>query len=257
MNHRDRKHLVVNRCRQCGMEFEQPASRVWRDHFCSSRCGYAHRQDKRMASTKKCATCGAEFRPRQNVVAKGRGKFCSQKCNTARITALNSAESQAKSKATFRKKLADGSIVAKKGTKHYNWKGGADAARARREERTAKRVADGSSAAALREYRKKNPEKVAEWGQSRRSSKIGRVPRGTVWRLRVTQGDACTYCGAAIPPYHLEHKLPVSRGGTNAESNLHLTCPRCNLRKSDLTHEEFLVSKRRRVHKENACQSQT
>lgn len=63
--------------------------------------------------------------------------------------------------------------------------------------------------------------------------------------LRQQQGR-CGYCGEDIKSgYHIDHKQPISRGGTNEIGNLHLTCGRCNLRKSAMLHEEFLVSKKR------------
>lgn len=51
----------------------------------------------------------------------------------------------------------------------------------------------------------------------------------------------CYYCEQAIPigESHLEHKRPISRGGTNSRRNLVLSCARCNLRKGKKTHEEF------------------
>ena len=123
---------------------------------------------------------------------------------------------------------------------HPKWRGGPAESRQRRTE-------SGAMAEATRRYRSANPDKAAEWQNSRRSAKIGRIVRGTVARLLADQAGKCAYCRAEIPPYHLDHKLPVSRGGTNADENLHLTCPRCNLRKHAMTHEEFLVSKKRRV----------
>ncbi|MBI1395893.1 MAG: hypothetical protein GC151_07920 [Betaproteobacteria bacterium] len=52
----------------------------------------------------------------------------------------------------------------------------------------------------------------------------------------------CFYCEQRIPigESHLEHKRPLSRGGTNARGNLALSCATCNLRKGRKTHEEFL-----------------
>ncbi len=52
----------------------------------------------------------------------------------------------------------------------------------------------------------------------------------------------CFYCEQVIPvgESHLEHKKPISRGGTNSRRNLVLSCAPCNLRKGKKTHEEFL-----------------
>jgi 5-methylcytosine-specific restriction endonuclease McrA len=38
---------------------------------------------------------------------------------------------------------------------------------------------------------------------------------------------------------HLEHKTPLSRGGTNNQNNLDVACQRCNCKKNDKTVEEY------------------
>ena len=240
-NNRSRSR-VASVCKQCNKEFEQQPSRVWRDKFCSPKCGYAHRLEKKQAKTRACATCGSEFSPRNWQLSNGGGKFCSQKCNVAGLAALNTASAKSASALSRKKNIASGVTVLAKGADHPNWRGGSEAMLRRRQD-------SGRMAASLRKYREAHPEKVAEWGQTRRAVNIGRVKRGTVARLLESQRGLCVYCGEPIPPYHLDHKLPVSRGGTNSADNLHLTCPRCNLRKSALTHEEFLVSKRRKSYR--------
>jgi 5-methylcytosine-specific restriction endonuclease McrA len=48
---------------------------------------------------------------------------------------------------------------------------------------------------------------------------------------------ACGHCKLG-DAYHLEHVIPLSRGGRNDPSNLVLACPKCNLSKNDkLPHE--------------------
>ncbi len=66
-------------------------------------------------------------------------------------------------------------------------------------------------------------------------------------RMMCEQDAKCAYCKQLLTVYHIDHKMPVSRGGTNDIENLQLTCPRCNMRKGAMTHEEYLASKRRRV----------
>ncbi len=54
------------------------------------------------------------------------------------------------------------------------------------------------------------------------------------------QGGRCYYCKQPIgPERQIEHKIPISRGGTNWPANIALACPRCNLRKHDKTPQEF------------------
>jgi len=38
---------------------------------------------------------------------------------------------------------------------------------------------------------------------------------------------------------HLEHKIPLSRGGNNLYSNLAVACNKCNLKKGSKTTKEF------------------
>ncbi|NEO28672.1 MAG: HNH endonuclease [Kamptonema sp. SIO4C4] len=60
-------------------------------------------------------------------------------------------------------------------------------------------------------------------------------------RVRETASYRCGYC---LSPQHLvmarleiEHILPLSKGGTNEESNLWLACPLCNRVKGEKTEE--------------------
>src|SRR6266487_856548 len=52
------------------------------------------------------------------------------------------------------------------------------------------------------------------------------------------QHDKCYYCHKKLTEYHIEHSVPLSRGGTNDISNLVVACPTCNLKKGNkLPHE--------------------
>ncbi len=58
-------------------------------------------------------------------------------------------------------------------------------------------------------------------------------------RVRHAARNRCGYC---LSPQHLvmarleiEHIIPISKGGSNDESNLWLACPLCNRYKSDKT----------------------
>jgi 5-methylcytosine-specific restriction endonuclease McrA len=52
----------------------------------------------------------------------------------------------------------------------------------------------------------------------------------------------CEYCKEPIQftNDHLEHKIPLCRGGTNDRSNLAISCKHCNLTKSRKTDKEYL-----------------
>lgn len=60
------------------------------------------------------------------------------------------------------------------------------------------------------------------------------------------QEGFCFYCGALLyssfdKEVHIEHKIPISRGGSNNIENIALSCAACNLTKGAKTHEEFLA----------------
>ena len=58
------------------------------------------------------------------------------------------------------------------------------------------------------------------------------------------QDGKCVVCEEDISDnrFHLDHIFPRSRGGIDDISNIQLLCPRCNLKKSNQTMEEFLYS---------------
>lgn len=54
-------------------------------------------------------------------------------------------------------------------------------------------------------------------------------------------GDACAYCGSD-GPLHLDHVVPLARGGLHTPSNLAPACQRCNLSKSAKPVEAWYLS---------------
>lgn len=59
-------------------------------------------------------------------------------------------------------------------------------------------------------------------------------------RAYVEQRDrVCVYCGCEDGPYHIDHILPSSRGGSDDVSNLALACAPCNISKRNRTPEEW------------------
>lgn len=68
-------------------------------------------------------------------------------------------------------------------------------------------------------------------------------PNFTAKRLKEmidARGD-CYLCGASLEQdFHIDHILPVSRGGVHEESNIGFLCPTCNVHKGDRTPEEYV-----------------
>jgi 5-methylcytosine-specific restriction endonuclease McrA len=78
----------------------------------------------------------------------------------------------------------------------------------------------------------------------RRAAK-GILPKDIITKLLVLQEWKCRCCGVSLKNgYHLDHIIPLSRGGTNTEENVHLLLPKCNQQKYTLTMDEFLIKRR-------------
>lgn len=61
-----------------------------------------------------------------------------------------------------------------------------------------------------------------------------------VERLFTSQQGRCFYCGKDLESFHVDHKIPISRGGMNSSENLCCACRWCNLSKSDRLISEWL-----------------
>lgn len=61
-------------------------------------------------------------------------------------------------------------------------------------------------------------------------------------RAWYNQRGRCAYTGRRLDrTAQVDHKTPVSRGGTNDPSNLHWVCADANSVKNNKTHEEFIA----------------
>lgn len=80
--------------------------------------------------------------------------------------------------------------------------------------------------------------------------RVGRVaitPEDREFILK-RDGYECQVCHSKDGPFHIDHKTPVSRGGTNRRGNLWTLCEPCNLSKYDQTVEEFLARRGQHVN---------
>jgi 5-methylcytosine-specific restriction endonuclease McrA len=97
----------------------------------------------------------------------------------------------------------------------------------------------------IREYRAKNPEQFRAYSRNRnalRRAAIGTHTATDIVMIRISQVNRCYYCDKPLGrSYHVDHKQPLSRGGSNNPSNLCCACPTCNLRKHDATEAEFVL----------------
>lgn len=98
-----------------------------------------------------------------------------------------------------------------------------------------------------RDWAKNNPEKAKISNllsvRKRLATKFNLSEHFTssdVENLLVEQQGLCYYCSSDISEgYHIEHKTPLSRGGTDTKDNLCLSCKQCNWSKGKKTEEEY------------------
>lgn len=74
--------------------------------------------------------------------------------------------------------------------------------------------------------------------KARKKGAQGNYTHADIAMMYKRQKGKCYYCKAKLDTYHIEHIIPIVRGGTNDPSNIVLSCPPCNLSKgSKLPHE--------------------
>lgn len=102
---------------------------------------------------------------------------------------------------------------------------------------------DSALSIALPEYRKSRPSGNSE-AQTHNNKRKSISPRQR-YKVLTRDGFRCVLCGAAPKDsldiqLHVDHIVPVSKGGTNSLDNLRILCSECNLGKGDLMIEPEL-----------------
>lgn len=238
---RDPDRTIKRKCLCCECDFIIPKCRASREFCCSSECKETHRIKKSKelwaSRTRSCLKCGNSFFAKKSQLDVGGGNYCSVPCYfaVAGMSALFAPAVRKKAAARYREASAAGLIKRFKGDQSARWKGGKEASKVRNRHKRA---------ASLRAYRKANPEKVREWSTSRAQRKIGRLPRGTVKKIKLLQKNRCAYCKTKVDKiFHVDHIYPLAKGGQHSPSNLQILCPTCSLTKSAKDPIGFLQEK--------------
>lgn len=227
---------IEKTCTACGNVFSIPPCRDWREKQCSSECKAADRRRRadelKRERTRNCVRCNSEFVAKHSQIVSGHGKYCSQSCSTKDFAATKEfKQARLVAAETYKEGIRSGRLIRAVGPNNPLWikiPGRNHGDRIPKSPEQKLRTFH-----VQRIYRKRNPEKIREWSQKRGSAKTGRLPRGTVARIKGLQRSKCAMCAGCINGgYHVDHIFPLSKGGKHEPHNIQLLCPTCNVRKS-------------------------
>ena len=120
-----------------------------------------------------------------------------------------------------------------------------------------KRLKEKSNARAL-EWRRKNPEysrlyakkyreankekfRAIRWNyKARKKLAIGTHTGDDIINIVKQQNNLCFWCKTELKHMHVDHYIPLSKGGSNDKTNLVASCPSCNMAKRDKMPEDFI-----------------
>lgn len=94
-------------------------------------------------------------------------------------------------------------------------------------------------------YNHQHPWAVRASASNRRARIInatdGSITPQNIQKLYLAQNGLCAYCGCDLQQAskHLDHIVPLARGGDNTINNVQWTCPYCNMHKNMKTNEEW------------------
>lgn len=81
--------------------------------------------------------------------------------------------------------------------------------------------------------RNKNKLRVYQANRRARSQTTGKLSQGLANRLLRLQRGKCACCGKELgSDYHMDHIIPLARGGANTDDNIQLLRAACNLQKN-------------------------
>lgn len=205
-----------------------------------------------MPVTKPCLVCGKPVTVKPSHAAKGAGKFCSRACMGAWKTKIALGYDPAKRVVKFcqvckkelhikqshvdiegtycsRECMAQGYRTSLKGEANPNFKHG-------------KAYTPEWRKAWAKRWRANHKEYISVWNRrikAARTRAIGTHTAGDIKDQYTRQKGKCFWCGEIVGKnYHVDHVVPLARGGSNWPDNLVISCPTCNMRRRDkLPHE--------------------
>jgi 5-methylcytosine-specific restriction endonuclease McrA len=84
----------------------------------------------------------------------------------------------------------------------------------------------------------KDPDKFIVATRNNQAKRLG-IPGVITLEYWLSIKTKCYYCGTTEYPLQVDHVVPLSKGGTNEESNIVAACEFCNRAKNDHSEAEY------------------
>jgi 5-methylcytosine-specific restriction endonuclease McrA len=94
----------------------------------------------------------------------------------------------------------------------------------------------------MKRWVKEHPELNSAYARNHHARKKGNGGSHTAEDIQaqlLRQKGKCFWCKKKVDKYHVDHVIPLSKGGSNGPENLVIACPFCNLSKKDKHPMEF------------------
>lgn len=101
-------------------------------------------------------------------------------------------------------------------------------------------------AAVTQAYREANAERVSAWKRNYEARAKGAEGTHSASDIRAQlakQLGLCFWCAEPLSKFHVDHVVPLSKGGTNWPDNIVCACARCNLQKGSKMPQQFRSQK--------------
>ena len=234
---------VTLTCDNCGKQFSVPPSRAKsKTHFCSLACMSQFNNGDRNPNWKgglvvsQCRNCGAEIQTKPSHVKKGEGTYCSRTCKAAWIS-KNALGYDPRTRVIKQCQVCGKDVPVK--PSHI----ATDGTYCSREcmATAFQKSLTGRSNPNYRHGKTGTKDWVRAHrvlATAKRKNAPGQHSGDDIADLMRHQGGECAMCHCDITDkFHVDHRIPLSRGGHNNVGNLQLLCPKCNLTK----HARFIV----------------
>ena len=76
--------------------------------------------------------------------------------------------------------------------------------------------------------------------QKRSTALVNENVSGVIHRWTALRRVHCHLCGKSVTDWHVDHIIPLARGGTHTVGNIAPACPACNLSKGSKLPNQFL-----------------